>query len=127
MSGITISGLGQVAVGVADLDRAIAFYRDMLGLRFLFRAPPGLAFFDCGGVRLMLDVPLGAGKSSILYFKTVDIMTVFGALAAKGAEVVQKPHKIAPMPDHDLWMGFFKDSEGNTLALMEERPKPVAV
>jgi len=128
-AGPGISALGQVAIGVADLDRAIAFYRDVLGLEFLFRAPPGLGFFDCGGVRLMLDAPLGAsevggaGKASILYFTVGDIALAFAALEAKGAEALRQPHKIAEMPDHELWMGFFKDSEGNTLALMAERPK----
>ncbi len=115
-----IVALGQVAIGVADLDRAIAFYRDVLGLKFLFRAPPGLGFFDCGGVRLMLDLPLGAGKASILYFKVGAIAEAFARIEAMGAEVLARPHKIADMPDHELWMGFFKDSEGNTLALMSE-------
>ena len=121
---IGIQALGQVSIGVADLDRAISFYRDTLGLRFLFRAPPGLAFFDCGGVRLMLDAPLGADKgSSILYFKVADIAAEFARLEAGGAEILAQPHKIADMPDYALWMGFFKDSEGNTLALMAERPR----
>jgi methylmalonyl-CoA/ethylmalonyl-CoA epimerase len=86
--GLGIAALGQVAIGVADIDRAIAFYRDVLGLKFLFKAPPGLGFFDCGGVRLMLDQPLGSGKSSILYFKTGDIDAAFRTLAERNVAVL---------------------------------------
>lgn len=121
--GLGIAGLGQVAVGVTDLERAIGFYRDVLGLRYLFRAPPGLGFFDCGGVRVMLDLSLGADKTSILYFRSGDIEGAFRDLAANNVAVVSPPHKVADLVDHSLWLGFFKDSEGNTLALMEERPR----
>jgi methylmalonyl-CoA/ethylmalonyl-CoA epimerase len=115
--------IGQIAIVVQDLDRAVAFYRDTLGLRFLFQAPPKLAFFDCGGVRLMLDVPEEAEfkhSSSILYYKVDDIRATWAALRDRGVEFRDEPHRIARMPDHELWMTFFRDTEGNTLALMSE-------
>ncbi len=116
-----LSQIGQVAVRALDLERATAFYRDTLGLPFLF-AVPGLAFFDCHGVRLMLDRPEGEfdHASSVLYFKTADIHGDTVTLKARGVEFVQDPHLIAKMPDHELWMSFFRDSEGNVHALMSE-------
>jgi methylmalonyl-CoA/ethylmalonyl-CoA epimerase len=111
---------------VADIDRAIAFYRDVLGVRFLFKAPPGLGFFDCAGVRLMLDAPAraqGHTGSSIIYYKVPDIAEAFDALSKRGIDFEAKPHLIAKLPDHDLWMAFFRDLDGNLLALMcEVRP-----
>jgi methylmalonyl-CoA/ethylmalonyl-CoA epimerase len=115
--------IGQIAVVVQDLDRAVAFYRDTLGLKFLFQAPPKLAFFDCGGVRLMLDVPEEEEfkhPASILYYKVDDIQATWAALRDKGVEFRDEPHMVARMPDHELWMTFFRDTEGNTLALMSE-------
>ena len=117
------SRIGQIAVVVQDLDRAVAFYRDTLGLRFLFQAPPKLAFFDCGGVRLMLDVPEEEEfkhASSILYYKVDDIQATWATLRDRGVEFRDEPHMVARMPDHELWMTFFRDTEGNTLALMSE-------
>lgn len=114
--------IGQIAVTVRDLERAIEFYRDVLKLPFLF-AVPNMAFFDCSGVRLMLGVPEadqdGQG-SSILYFRVGEIQAAAHALAERGVEIKSKPHMVAQMEDHDLWMAFFDDSEGNTLALMSE-------
>jgi methylmalonyl-CoA/ethylmalonyl-CoA epimerase len=117
-----LSAIGQIAVPVADIDRAVAFYRDVLGMRFLFQAPPGLGFFDCGGVRLMLDQPASeaAGKVSILYYKVGDLNVAYETLLARGVVFEAKPHPIARMPDHELWMAFFRDSEGNLLAMMTE-------
>ena len=115
--------IGQIAMPVSDINRAAAFYRDTLGMRFLFQAPPGLAFFDCGGVRLMLDVPLkkdGGNCSSVIYYKVPDINTAFEMLSQRGVKFEGKPHLIAKMPDHELWMAFFKDPDGNLLALMSE-------
>ncbi len=117
------SRLGQIAVVVQNLDRAVAFYRDILGLRLLFQAPPSLAFFDCGGVRLMLDVPEEEEfkhPASILYYKVGDIKGAWATLSARGVQFRDEPHVIARMPDHELWMTFFRDTEGNTLALMSE-------
>ena len=118
--------VGQIAVVVQDVARATRFYRDVLGLRFLFDAPPSLAFFDCGGVRLMLSPPEGAasaGASSIVYYDVADIHAAHGALVARGARFERPPHLVAPMPAGDLWMAFLRDSEGNLLGLMNERPR----
>lgn len=116
--------IGQVAIPVADVKRATRFYRDVLGMKFLFEFP-GLAFFDCGGVRLMLSVPekeeLKTG--SVLYYKVTDIEGYTRDLKIKGVVFDDEPHLIAKMPDHDLWMAFFRDSERNILAMMEERVK----
>ena len=120
-----LGALGQLSVATHDLPRATAFYRDTLGLTFLFEAP-GMAFFDAGGgVRLMLAAPEGEADAgtSILYFRVEDIRATHGLLAAEGVSFLQEPRLIAPMPDHDLWMAFFRDSEGNTLALMAEEAK----
>ena len=123
--GIGISRLGQVAINVKDVQRATEFYRDVLGLRFLFAAGQ-LAFFDCGGVRLMLDRPEKPEfdhPSSILYFSVSDIQAAHRKLVDSGATIVEVPRIIAPMPDHDLWMSFFRDTEGNVMALMSEVPR----
>jgi methylmalonyl-CoA/ethylmalonyl-CoA epimerase len=122
-TGIGITHLGQIAVNAKDVERATAFYQNVLGLKLLFKAPPGLAFFDCGGVRLMLDraeKPEFDHPSSILYFAVPDIQTAHGELKASGVRFEDEPHLIASMPAHDLWMTFFHDSEGNMLALMSE-------
>ena len=118
-----LSQIGQISVPVSDIDRAIAFYRDTLGMRFLFQAPPGLGFFDCAGVRLMLDAPAKAqanNYSSVIYYKVPDLDAAFEALTAKGVRFEAKPHLIAKMPDHELWMAFFRDPDQNMLALMSE-------
>ena len=115
--------IGQIAVPVRDVERAIAFYRDVLGMRFLFQAPPGLGFFDCAGVRLMLDGPAGAkagAHGTVLYYKVPDIREAFAALTGRGVAFEGQPHLIAKMPDHELWMAFFRDPDGNLLALMSE-------
>ena len=121
-SGIGISRLGQVSVNVHDLDRAIAFYRDTLGLTPLFTTG-NLGFFNCGGVRLMLSPPEKPEfdhPGSVLYFVVEDIKAAHNQLAAKNVNFEQEPHLIARLPDHDLWMAFFRDTEGNLLALMSE-------
>jgi methylmalonyl-CoA/ethylmalonyl-CoA epimerase len=114
--------IGQIAVTVHDVARAVAFYRDTLGMKFLFEVPH-MAFFDCGGVRLMLAIPQGEGTdhpASVIYYKVDDIGRAHQILAERGAAFVSPPHLVARMPDHELWMAFFKDSEGNLLALMSE-------
>jgi catechol 2,3-dioxygenase-like lactoylglutathione lyase family enzyme len=122
-AGIGITRLGQIAINAKDVERAAAFYRDKLGLKLLFKAPAGLAFFDCGGVRLMLDraeKPEFDHPSSVLYFAVPDIQAAYGKLKEEGVQFEDEPHMIAKMPTHDLWMTFFRDSEGNLLALMSE-------
>jgi len=121
--GIGISRLGQVQVRTHDMERAAAFYQNVLGLKLLFKAPPALAFFDCGGVRLMLDRPEKPEfdhASSILYFAVPDIQAAHARMKESGARFEDEPHMIARMPDHDLWMTFFRDTEDNLLALMSE-------
>jgi catechol 2,3-dioxygenase-like lactoylglutathione lyase family enzyme len=121
-AGLGISRIGQIAINVHDLNRATAFYRDTLGLHLLFTAGK-LAFFDCGGVRLMLDTPEKPEfdhPGSILYFAVTDIKAAHQKMAAQDVRFEDEPHVIARMPDHDLWMTFFRDSEQNLLALMSE-------
>ena len=117
-----LNQVGQIAVPVTDIKRAIAFYRDTLGMRFLFQAPPDLAFFDLSGVRLLLDGPAKAqaGNSSVIYYKVADLQAAFTALSERGVQFEAEPHMIAKMPDHELWMAFFRDPDKNLLALMSE-------
>jgi len=118
-----LSGLGQIAVTVADVGVATAFYRDVLGLRFLFSAGPSLTFLETGGVRLMLTVPQGhgeAGKNSVLYFRTGDLAAAYAAVVSRGARPERPPVLTARMPDHELWMAFVRDPDGNLVGLMSE-------
>jgi methylmalonyl-CoA/ethylmalonyl-CoA epimerase len=118
-----LNEIGQIAVPVSDIDRAIAFYRDVLGMRFLFQAPPGLGFFDCNGVRLMLDAPAkiqSKNYSSIIYYKVSDLQAVFSTLTARDVVFEEKPQLVAKFPDYELWMAFFRDPDSNLLALMSE-------
>ena len=118
-----LNEIGQIAVPVSDLKRAIAFYRDVLGMRFLFQAPPGLGFFDCNGVRLLLDAPAKANSenySSIIYYKVPDLQAAYETLSQRGVVFEEKPSMVAKMPDHELWMAFFRDPDSNLLALMCE-------
>src|SRR6476620_3079062 len=110
----------QISIRTQDTARAVAFYRDTLGLRLLFEAPPQLAFFDCGGVRLMLSPPEPEfdHQGSVLYFAVDDIQAAHTALAAAGARFRTEPHLIAKLPDREVWLADFLDSEGNVLALM---------
>ena len=120
---LRLGTLGQIAVPVKDFERAVEFYRDALGLPFLYQFPP-LAFFDCGGVRLLVEVPESPefqNHSSVLYFKVDDLDAAFAELGRRSVEFIDKPHLIAKMPDHELWMAFFHDGQGNTMALMHER------
>lgn len=120
MPELALNKIGQIAVNVADLEAAVAFYRDILGMKFLFQVP-GLAFFDCDGVRLLLDELAGwQHPSSILYYKVDDIQGAYQTLEQQKVVFKEQPHLVAKMPDHDLWMSFFEDPSGNLLALMSE-------
>jgi catechol 2,3-dioxygenase-like lactoylglutathione lyase family enzyme len=124
VSGTKLSSLGQIAMPVRELSSAIAFYRDRLGLPFLFQAPPGLAFFQCGAVRLLVEVPADKAfqhPGSVLYFSVENIESAYGDLLERGVKFRGVPHLIAKMPDHELWMAFFDDEQGNTHALMCEK------
>jgi methylmalonyl-CoA/ethylmalonyl-CoA epimerase len=121
---VVLESIGQIAINVKDTARARAFYRDVLGLKHLFDAGPNLAFFQCGNVRLMLSPPSKPehdNPGSIIYYRVADLDATHAAMVAKGAAFERGPHVVATMPDHELWMAFLRDSEGNLLALMEER------
>lgn len=125
-TGFGLRRIRQIAVTVRDLERAVTFYRDTLGMTLLFRAPPGLAFFDCGSVRLMLALPEGGeapAGNSIIYYGVDDIREGHATLAGRGVRFVGVPHLIARLADHDLWLAEFRDSEDNALALMSEVPR----
>ena len=149
-SSLSLGKIGQIAVSVSDIDRAPEFYRDMLGLSFLFSAPPSMSFFDCDGVRLMLTVPERSddepdGSSDVhftvadihaadvhprriahgnaLYFTVPDVRQATETLKARGVRFVGEPHVIHRTDTYDLWMSFFTDPDGTTLALMAEVAK----
>lgn len=120
----SIQDIGQVAITVSDVAAAKKFYVDVLGLRPLFDAGPNLSFIAAGSVRLMLTTPQGAGevgKNSILYFQTSDLGNLYPELLAKGARPEREPQLTARLPDHELWIGFIRDPDGNLVGLMEER------
>lgn len=113
----------QIAVTVSDLSRAVAFYRDTLGLPLLFEAPPGLAFFKAGTIRLMLGAAEPGAEvrpGSPIYYRIGDLPATVTALEAKGVTFEVAPHLVAKMPDHDLWLAFFRDPDGNPIGLMSE-------
>jgi methylmalonyl-CoA/ethylmalonyl-CoA epimerase len=119
-----LSAIGQIAITVSQVDEAIAFYRDKLGMKFLFQVP-NMGFFDCGGIRLMLtraETP-GETHSSILYFKVADIQQAQREFTARGVTFEREPGLTARLPDHDLWITFFRDPDRNLLALMSEVPR----
>jgi catechol 2,3-dioxygenase-like lactoylglutathione lyase family enzyme len=120
-----LNSIGQIAINVHDLNRAVEFYREKLGMKHLFTVP-NLAFFDAGGVRLMLSPPEKPEfdhPSSVLYFKVPNIEAAHAALSGRGVRFEAPPHLIAQMNTYDLWMAFFRDSEENLLAMMSEVPR----
>lgn len=122
----SITGIGQIAVVVSDIDAALSFYRDILQLPFLFRPAINLAFLDAGGVRLMLTTPQGhgsAGGNSVLYFKVDDIGHSYRTLLDHGAVGEREPQASAELSDHTLWLAFLRDPDRNLVGLMEERPR----
>ena len=119
-----VNDIGQIGVTIGDLEKSVAFYRDVLGLKHLFSAPPGLAFFAAGNLRVMLSRPekIDAEKfSCAIYFKVADIAVAHEALASRGVVFEAEPHRVAKMPDHELWIAFFRDPDRNLLALMCEK------
>jgi methylmalonyl-CoA/ethylmalonyl-CoA epimerase len=123
MESVGITGIRQVAINVKNLERAKDFYRETLGLKFLFDAPPGMSFFDANGIRILLGVAEKAEQehpASLIYYLVKDIRAAHEALTAKGARTVSDPHLVAPMPDHDLWLAIYMDSEDNMFGLMSE-------
>ena len=119
---VSLSRIHQISMRVHDVERAVRFYRDTLGLPFLFAAPPRLAFFDCNGVRLMLSTPEPGfdHPGSVVYFAVEDIQETHDALKSRGVAFRTAPHRIATLADREVWLADFEDTEGNTLALMSE-------
>jgi predicted enzyme related to lactoylglutathione lyase len=119
-----LSDIGQISITVRDVARSTDFYRDVLQLKFLFASGPNLAFFAAGSVRLMLTTPQGAGevgKNSVLYFKVGDVDASHAAVLARDAANERGPQLAAKLPDHELWLAFVRDPDGNLLGFMEER------
>jgi predicted enzyme related to lactoylglutathione lyase len=116
--------IGQVSVTVSDVATVLPFYRDVLGLEFLFSPGPNLAFLSAGTVRVMLTTPQGAGvagANSVLYYKVTDIAAAHAVMVERGAVNEREPQLAATMPDHELWLGFLRDPDGNLVGLMEEK------
>lgn len=123
---VNVRGIGQIFITAHDLGRAVRFYRDTLGLTFLFEAGH-MAFFDCGGIRLLIGTPEEDEfdhPASLIYYRVENLSAAHEALVDSEVEFLSEPHKVADMPDHELWMAFFKDTEDNVLALMSELPRP---
>ena len=123
-SGVHFNAIGQIAITVDDLAKSKDFYQNVLGMKFLFDAG-NMAFFQCGDIRFMIGSSEQAVQrgGTILYFKVPDIRGAHGLLEKHGVEFEQAPHLVAKMPDHDLWMAFLKDPDGNILGMMSEVPR----
>ena len=120
-----LSDIRQIAITVGDVDTALGFYRDVLGLTFLFQAPPGMAFFDCGGVRLLIGTAAASGPNppkSMLYYRVSDIKGAADRLREHGVSLPRDPMMIAKVDGREVWLLEFEDSEGNAVALMQEHP-----
>ena len=118
---VNLSKIEQIALNAQDIERAVAFYRDKLGMKLLFSVPPNLAFFDCDGIRLMLSLPSKPEfdhPGSIIYFNVADIHEAYATLTERGVKFEEAPSFVADMGTYDLWLAAFRDSENNLLALM---------
>ena len=122
---MNISAIGQIAIAISNLDKSVYFYEKILKLDKLFDVPPTMAFFDCGGVRLMLTTLQGPEQdhhTSVIYYKVSDIEQIFDELKALQVDIERVPGIAAKMPDHELWIGFIRDPYSNLVGLMEEKP-----
>ncbi len=122
---LSFNKIRQIAIPVTEIVEATRFYRDVLGMRHLFDAPPQLSFFDCGGVQLMLSGPAASGKDAetqhpILYYDVADIKATHAKLSAAGAATIEQPHVIARMGGREIWIGFVSDGQGNMVGLMSD-------
>ncbi len=119
-----ISGIGQVSISVADVDRAVSFYRDTLGIDFLFQVPgnPGMAFFDCGGTRLYIVQPENPqdASTSVIYFRVESVHEAVQELKSRGVAFESEPRIIHQTDSYVLWMAFFRDPDGNLMSVMSE-------
>ncbi|MBM3817950.1 MAG: VOC family protein [Acidimicrobiia bacterium] len=122
---LSLSTIQQIAVVVHDTPRAVAFYRDVLGMTLLFEAPPSLAFFDCGGVRLMLGPASSPefDQRSFIYYHVADIQAAAQELEARGVTFDETPHIVAKLPSVDVWLAIFRDPDRNVVGLMSEVPR----
>ena len=121
-----LSAIGQIFVRARNLDRAVRFYRDTLGMPFLFQAPPQMAFFQCGPTTVMVGVPEKPEfdhPASTIYYLVPDIAAAHATLRGRAVEFITQPHLVHRAPDHELWLADFRDSEGNVLALMARKPR----
>jgi methylmalonyl-CoA/ethylmalonyl-CoA epimerase len=120
-----LSRIAQIAVVVHDVPRAVAFYRDTLGIRLLFEAPPSMAFFDCGGIRLMISLPSAPeyDQRVLIYYGVDDIQAAEATLVSRGVVFEQRAHVVARLPHADVWIAAFRDPDGNTVHLMSEVKK----
>jgi len=119
------ASVAQIMIPVTNLERAVGFYRDTLGLPFLFTAPPQMAFFQVGGVRLLVGVlpaDQPAQRGGGIYFQVADIQAVFETLTARGVEFRASPHVVHRTAEIELWLAEFRDPDGNQLALMGQTP-----
>ncbi len=115
--------IAQLLIPVEDFDKGVAFYRDILGIPFLVAAPPQMAFFNCGGVRLLVGVMQEGQKAqrgSAIYFQVTDIRTVYASLKDQGVRFTAEPHVVNRTPKSELWLAEFADPDGNQLALMSD-------
>lgn len=122
---VRLEAIAQIAVRAKDVERAEGFYRDVLGMQHLFSAPPGLSFFRCGSVRLMISTPEDEAfdhPASLLYYRVADVRAAYETLMAKGVRFESEPHVVHRTDTQELWMAFFRDSEDNLLAIMAEVP-----
>lgn len=120
-----IESIGQVAIAVSDIQQSLDFYKNTLGLNLLFEAPPNLAFFECGGVRIMLTTLQGEKSdhhTSVIYYKVKDLEHSVSELKSKGVAFIREPQLTAKMPDHELWQGFIRDPDDNLIGIMAELP-----
>ncbi len=124
MNNFSLSQIGQIAIPVSDLERAVEFYQEKLGMKHLFTVPNQFTFFDCGGVRLLLGLPEKEGdtnrKTSLIYYTVKDIQEAYDILKERGVHFDDEPHLIAKMEDHELWMAFFRDCDNNQFGIMAE-------
>ena len=122
---LQLDSIGQIHISVTDVPRAVAFYRDVLGMKFLFEVPgQPMAFFDCGGIRLYLGIPSSPEFTSnpLIYYRVHGIEAVYDELTKRGVEFDGPPQVAHRAEDHELWLAGFRDSEGNRLVLMDEVP-----
>jgi methylmalonyl-CoA/ethylmalonyl-CoA epimerase len=125
---VSLSRIKQIALPVNSIEEAKAFYRDTLGMRHVFDAPPALSFFDCGGIRLMLAGPEGQGKDgdqqhAVVFYDVDDIKATHARIKASGAKSLEEPRMIARMNGREIWVSSVSDGQGNVVSLMSEIPE----